>query len=96
MKTVHTLITVCFVLIILCLFISCNKNKSEDETTQDYLSREKGLSTVVLDSCEYLQWENTFISNSGMGYSQVYLAHKGNCKFCRAWEAEKELMRYGN
>lgn len=38
---------------------------------------------VVIDSCEYVVWENDHFSSS--------ICHKGNCKFCKQKDNGKEL-----
>ncbi len=44
-----------------------------------------GFETIVVDSCEYLI-KDRFFGNHGYGY----LAHKGNCRFCKE-RRQKEL-----
>lgn len=38
----------------------------------------------VIDSCEYIIGQDNGSYNGGL-----YLTHKGNCKFCRAWMKEE-------
>ena len=40
--------------------------------------RLNGFSIIVIDSCEYLRYSETY-GYSGYGY----FAHKGNCRFCK-------------
>lgn len=47
--------------------------------------RLNGFNIVVIDSCEYLEKSEAF-EYSGYGY----LAHKGNCRFCKE-RRQKEL-----
>ena len=51
--------------------------------------RLKGFSIIVIDSCEYLKYSETY-GYSGYGY----FAHKGNCRFCkeRRLKELKELV----
>lgn len=51
-----------------------------------------GFNIVVIDSCEYLKMHDTF---GYQGYG--YLAHKGNCRFCKKrdsikWEKHKKEL----
>lgn len=53
------------------------------------LVEEGGFSTIEYDSCEYL---------FRIGVSQGYLAHKGNCRFCKErdsikWEKRKKELK---
>lgn len=47
--------------------------------------RLNGFNIVVIDSCEYLKRTET-VTYQGYGY----LAHKGNCRFCKE-RRQKEL-----
>lgn len=87
---VGIILIICFSL---CAF-SCD-NRTEEERYKDYLEKQKqeqiqkdyedrwhGFKVIVIDSCEYLI--KTEQSGGGYrGYGYGYLAHKGNCKFCK-------------
>ena len=46
-----------------------------DNAYSDYPTREGiGFNTIVIDSCEYVIGHRSY---------QGYMAHKGNCKYCK-------------
>ena len=48
----------------------CNNTHSEYPTHEGI-----GFNTIVIDSCEYIIGHTSY---------QGYMAHKGNCKYCKA------------
>ena len=47
-----------------------------DNTNSEYPTEEGiGFNTIVVDSCEYIIGHTSY---------QGYMAHKGNCKYCKA------------
>lgn len=63
-------------LILICLMLfSCIDNEQE---YQEKMENWKDYAVIVIDSCEYI------VKSSGDGYQGYgYMAHKGNCKFCK-------------
>jgi len=61
------------IILIIAIIFSCS---SDFEPEGGSMLDKRGYNIIVVDSCEYLY------SHSGM-YTAV-LAHKGNCKFCKA------------
>jgi hypothetical protein len=64
------------------LMVGCEyKNDAEIEEQ----NRLNGFNIIVIDSCEYLK------KREGSGYlGYGFLAHKGNCRFCKE-RRQKEL-----
>ena len=63
-------------LILICLMLfSCIDNEQE---YQEKMENWKDYAVILIDSCEYI------VKSSGDGYQGYgYMAHKGNCKFCK-------------
>lgn len=63
-------------LILICLMLfSCVGNEQEE---QEKMENWKNYAVIVIDSCEYI------VKSSERGYQGYgYMAHKGNCKFCK-------------
>ena len=57
------------------IHVSCDKKSTENHNTVK--SSNKNFSVTVIDSCEYLQGDNS-------------MTHKGNCEFCET--REKKLL----
>ena len=56
---------------LLCLYLfSCKERKN--------ISTGSIPSTIIIDSCEYLQWANY----NGTISEECHIIHKGNCKNC--------------
>jgi hypothetical protein len=62
------------------MMVGCDINKEYKVT-----GKKDGFNIIVVDSCEYLKLENA-IGYNGYGF----LAHKGNCRFCKE-RRQKEL-----
>ena len=58
------------------MMVGCDEKQS-DETYKPYF-----YTTYIIDSCEYVGY--------AAGANWDYLAHKGNCKFCKE-RRQKEL-----
>lgn len=52
----------------------------------EYQNRWKGYKVIIVDDCEYIVKTTDFKSATQSGY----LAHKGNCRFCKE-RRQKEL-----
>lgn len=65
------------ILILLAIFtLGCESTETHNPN-QTTGSNEKSYETVVIDSCEYIEYDR------GFGDSRVYcICHKGNCKYC--------------
>lgn len=63
-----------FILASLMLF-SCYENEQKE---QEIRENWKDYAVIVIDSCEYIIKSS---SDSYRGFG--YMAHKGNCKFCK-------------
>jgi len=64
------------------MIVGC-KYKTDAEIEE--AERLKGFNIVVIDSCEYLEYSETY---GYQGYG--YFAHKGNCRFCKE-RRQKEM-----
>ena len=64
-----------FILISSLMLFSCFKNEQEK---QEKMENWKDYAVVVIDSCEYIV-KSSYDGYQGFGY----MAHKGNCKFCK-------------
>ena len=77
--------------------------KTEEQRYNDYLqeqkeikrriehqNRWKGYSVIVIDNCEYIVKTITISPGFRHGTQSGYLAHKGNCRFCKE-RRQKEL-----
>ena len=62
------------------LMISCEEKTPEQK---QYNENWQGFKVIVVDSCEYLIKTKT-VAYSGYGY----MAHKGNCKYCKERNAK--------
>lgn len=65
------------------MIVGCSNQNDIAESVE-----EEDFSTIEYDSCEYLL---------RVGMSQGYLAHKGNCRFCKErdsikWEKRKKEL----
>lgn len=57
------------------MLFSCYENEQEE---QEIMENWKDYAVIVIDSCEYI------VKSSVSGYQGFgYMAHKGNCKFCK-------------
>ena len=64
-----------FILISSLMLFSCYENEQEE---QKFRENWKDYAVIVIDSCEYI------VKSSECGYQGYgYMAHKGNCKFCK-------------
>lgn len=84
-------------------FLAGDENLRHDEILEDSdkdkalkeaaeYKRWKGFSVVVIDSCEYLirtYSDRKHIGHHGYGFGYGYMAHKGNCRFCRERNEKK-------
>ena len=63
-------------LILICLMLfSCFDNEQE---YQEKMEKKKNYAVIVIDSCEYI------VKSSESGYQGYgYMAHKGNCRYCK-------------
>jgi hypothetical protein len=63
-------------LILICLMLfSCFENEQE---FQEKMGGWKDYAVIVIDSCEYIVKSS---ANGSQGYG--YMAHKGNCRYCK-------------
>ena len=65
-----------------------NNELRQKQKEEEIKNRWKGFRVEIIDRCEYLIKEQRFY-NGGLSY----MAHKGNCKFCKE-RTNKELKEY--
>ena len=71
------------------MMVGCTS--SEGKTKVKYQINNNGFQTIVIDSCEYLiksEYHSKDYNSTEWGYG--YMAHKGNCRFCKE-RRQKEL-----
>jgi len=67
----------------------CDTQKEETECDKTFKERWHGFHVEVVDSCEYLLRYTERVSGH-QGFGQSFMAHKGNCRFCKE-RRQKEL-----
>ena len=60
--------------------MNTNNKKEKEDSTENYDTEITYPKVVVIDNCEYIQYQNYG------GYKSI--THKGNCKFCLARHAK--------
>ena len=71
------------------MMVGCTS--SEGKTKVRPQTNSNGFQTIVVDSCEYLiksEYHSKNYNTTEWGYG--YMAHKGNCRFCKE-RRQKEL-----
>ncbi len=71
---------ICIIILLFTVFVGCDY-KEENMANPD-AERWQGFEVIVVDSCEYLI-QNRERAAGYQGYGYGYMAHKGNCRFCR-------------
>lgn len=70
-----------------------NNELRQKQKEEEIKNRWKGFHVEVIDSCEYLVKSEHYGNGGYQGYGFGYMAHKGNCKFCKE-RRKKELKEY--
>ena len=79
------------ILLLLTALMMVGCTSSEEKTKIKPQTNNNGFHTIVVDSCEYLiksEYHSKNYSSTEWGYG--YMAHKGNCRFCKE-RRQKEL-----
>ena len=72
-------------LLAILLLTQCGSNKKASPKAEVTGGHEE-YKTVVIDSCEYLEYYTELIYGNGYTtshYRAKFITHKGNCKFCK-------------
>ena len=76
MKNLRTKLSYAIYTLLVAVLFGCNEPNVKEKST-DYILDELGgtVKIIEVDSCEYLFYE---------GGHRMAIAHKGNCKYCKA------------
>lgn len=66
------------------------QKQKEEKRRIEHQNRWKGYSVIVVDNCEYIVKTIDIGKGSRSATQSGYLAHKGNCRFCKE-RRQKEL-----
>ena len=102
MKKIITMKKIILLTLTVLMMAGCN-TKTEEQRYNNYLqeqkevkrriehqNRWKGYSVIVIDSCEYIVKTINTYEGLNRATQSGYLAHKGNCRFCKE-RRQKEL-----
>lgn len=68
-----------YALLVAVIFCGCEDEKKKTQEPNNIIIT-KDYTTYIIDSCEYIG--NSCVFSRGVYSSNLFLTHKGNCKFC--------------